>query len=96
MILFLNLIRRRFGGWMLLVSPVAGGIKESGNYLYSSWTADHAASVIETPKGSNFNYPASPFTSDMDASAGYFPIDLTVVTNGAGADYDTKYWIQKN
>lgn len=68
----------------------------SGNYLYSSWTADHADSVIETPEDSNFNYPASPFTSDMDASAGYFPIDLTVVTNGAGADYDTKYWIQKN
>ncbi|WP_418982948.1 PL29 family lyase N-terminal domain-containing protein [Alistipes sp.] len=38
----------------------------------------------ETPSG-------YPFTS-ADAAAAYFPIDRSVVTNGAGADYTTKKW----
>lgn len=67
----------------------------SGNYLYSSWTADHAESVIETPEDSNFNYTESPFTSEVNAAACYFPIDQSIITNGAGADYSTKYWISR-
>ena len=34
---------------------------------------------------------ASPFSS-TNTSTGYFPINDSVVTNGAGADYTTKYW----
>lgn len=34
-------------------------------------------------------------TAEIDLSVGYVPVDGTVVTNGAGADYETKYWITK-
>ena len=68
----------------------------SGNYLYANWTADHALSVISTPADSNTNYTGSPFTGEIDAASGYFPIDQSIVTNGAGADYNTKYWISRN
>ena len=68
----------------------------SGNCLYANWTADHAESVIETPEDSNFNYTEYPFTSEVNASAGYFPVDQSIITNGAGADYSTKYWISRN
>ena len=36
----------------------------------------------------------NPFTS-MNYTTGYFPINSTVVTNGAGASYDTKYYITR-
>ncbi len=32
------------------------------------------------------------FGTSMNSTIGYFPIDQTVVTNGAGATYDTKLW----
>lgn len=46
----------------------------------------------------NFNCQAKnlPFVSDkIDINKGYFPINTSVVTNGAGASYDTKPWIRK-
>ena len=36
----------------------------------------------------------NPFTS-MNYTTGYFPINSTVVTNGAGASYDTKYYMTR-
>ena len=36
----------------------------------------------------------NPFTS-LNYTTGYFPINSTVVTNGAGASYDTKYYIAR-
>ena len=36
----------------------------------------------------------NPFTS-LNYTTGYFPVDATVVTNGAGASYDTKYFVVK-
>ena len=36
----------------------------------------------------------NPFTS-LNYTTGYFPIDASVVTNGAGASYDTKYYITR-
>lgn len=40
----------------------------------------------------NSSTPNHLFTSAMDASIGYFPVNTTVVTNGAGASYETKLW----
>lgn len=37
----------------------------------------------------------NPFTS-MNYTTGYFPVDASVVTNGAGASYETKYFIPQN
>ena len=36
----------------------------------------------------------NPFTS-MNYTTGYFPVNASVVTNGAGASYDTKYYITR-
>ena len=40
---------------------------------------------------SAFNSDPSPFTS-VNTATGYFPVNETVVTNGAGASYTTKLW----
>ena len=37
----------------------------------------------------------NPFTS-LNYTAGYFPVDAEVVDIGAGASYDTKYYIPQN
>ena len=37
----------------------------------------------------------NPFTS-MNYTTGYFPVNTSVVTNGAGASYETKYFIPQN
>ena len=36
----------------------------------------------------------NPFTS-LNYTTGYFPVNTSVVTNGAGASYDTKYYIAR-
>ena len=71
----------------------------SGNYLYSGveaapWTVVHGKSAIEAGADNVNDAAAAPFTSE-NTETGYFPINTSVVTNGAGADYDTKYWIRK-
>ena len=37
----------------------------------------------------------NPFTS-LNYTTGYFPVKSSVVTNGAGASYETKYFIPQN
>ena len=71
----------------------------SGNYLYSGvdaapWTVVHGKSAIEAGADNVNDASAAPFTSE-NTETGYFPINTSVVTNGAGADYDTKYWVVK-
>lgn len=71
----------------------------SGNYLYSGveaapWTVVHGKSAIEAGADNVNDAAAAPFTSE-NTETGYFPINTSVVTNGAGADYDTKYWVVK-
>ena len=71
----------------------------SGNYLYSGvetapWTVVHGKSVIEAGADNVNDAATAPFTSE-NTETGYFPINTSVVTNGAGADYDTKYWVVK-
>ena len=71
----------------------------SGNYLYSGveaapWTVVHGKSAIEAGADNVNDVAAAPFTSE-NTETGYFPINTSVVTNGAGADYDTKYWVVK-
>ena len=36
----------------------------------------------------------NPFTS-LNYTNGYFPVNTSVVANGAGASYDSKYYITK-
>ena len=38
----------------------------------------------------------NPFTPLMNYATGYFPVNTSVVTNGAGASYETKYFIPQN
>ena len=71
----------------------------SGNYLYSGveaapWTVVHGKSAIEAGADNVSDAAVAPFTSE-NIETGYFPINTSVVTNGAGADYDTKYWVVK-
>lgn len=33
--------------------------------------------------------------NQVNLETGYIPVNTSVVTNGAGADYDTKYWIAR-
>ena len=70
----------------------------SYNYLYTTPVIDGTTfwSVVHTGsyKGENNSTGDGlevPF-SKMDASKGYFPINTSVVTTGAGATYDTKLW----
>ena len=77
----------------------------SGNYLYTDyventnfWALVHTGSFKNpTPSGNFLHNDATGciLTDAVDLETGYFPINTSVVTNGAGADYDTKYWIRK-
>lgn len=67
------------------------------NYLYTTavtdtnfWSAKHTGSYQPTSNqtGADLEVPFS----KMDTSNGYFPINTSVVTTGAGATYDTKLW----
>jgi len=49
--------------------------------------------ITNTKQGTSCT--ACPFAEGWSESAGYFPVDRTVVTNGAGASYDTKYYFSK-
>lgn len=73
----------------------------SYNYLYTPapgddcfWSARHTGSY-STPNNliSSKDVPdlQNPFSAE-DTARGYFPIDPSVVTTGAGAVYDTKLW----
>ena len=77
----------------------------SGNYLYTDyventnfWALVHTGSFKNpTPSGNFLHNDATGciLTDAVDLETGYFPINTSVVTNGAGADYDTKYWMRK-
>ena len=72
----------------------------SYNYLYTTEvTSTNFWSVVHTGsyKGSNNDTGDAastvPFLS-MNPATGYFPINTSVVTTGAGATYDTKLWMK--
>ena len=72
----------------------------SGNYLYTDaeagkqWNIVHSNSIVKAGEGNSRNPETNPYQLE-NIETGYFPINTSVVTNGAGADYDTKYWIRK-
>ena len=86
-------------------SMSASGSRCDYNYGYSSWTAaaknvQYGYSAVgkagigvtgNVNNKSAFNSDPTPFTS-VDTTTGYFPVNTTVVTNGAGASYSTKLW----
>ena len=74
----------------------------TGNYLYTNfvsgsnfWSLRHTGTY--STDGNFLHNPATDciVVSDVNLESGYVPVNTTVVTNGAGADYDTKYWVQK-
>jgi len=88
----------------VVMLPAALDPKISGstvNYNYGNNSADNAfawsygysttlnSGVTQT--GNTWAKGASPFSS-VDVTTGYFPVNTTVVTNGAGASYETKLW----
>ena len=62
----------------------------SGSYNWTYFYSQTGSWGIKA-SGNVFTQSTSPFSSTNTAT-GYFPINDTVVTNGAGADYSTKYW----
>ena len=69
------------------------------NYLYTTpvtdanfWSAKHTGSY--TPVNNQMGEGVEAPFSSMDAAKGYFPINTSVVTTGAGAVYDTKKWFK--
>ena len=68
----------------------------SGNHVYAPvpWTINRGNGVGGDFSADNTQVTdgSSPFISTADAATGYFPITEGV---GAGADYDTKYWITR-
>ena len=79
----------------------AANAEITGNYLYTQylkednfWSLVHTGSFKNpVPSGNYLHSEADGCISSFDTENGYFPINTSVVTNGAGADYDTKYWI---
>lgn len=74
----------------------------TGNYLYTNfvsgsnfWSLRHTGTY--STDGNFLHNQATDciVVSDVNLESGYVPVNTTVVTNGAGADYDTKYWVQK-
>lgn len=72
----------------------------SNNYCNNSdgesslkWAYGYSAALNSgiTQSGNKMVIGATPFTS-TDTATGYFPVNTTVVTNGAGASYETKLW----
>ena len=72
----------------------------SYNYLYTTpveanvnfWSAKHTGSYApaNNQMGEGLQVPFS----SMNVAKGYFPVDASVVTTGAGATYDTKAWFK--
>ena len=80
-------------------TDVSGTSSISNNYLYTTAEAGKqwnivTGSVVSAGEGNVRNPAESPYASENTAT-GYFPVNTSVVTNGAGADYDTKYWVEK-
>ena len=83
-------------------TSVSGTASISNNYLYENydlgdwgWQVVHSNSAgAAAGEGNVVNAAESPYASENTAT-GYFPVNTSVVTNGAGADYDTKYWVEK-
>ena len=81
---------------------VSGTASISNNYLYENYDlGDWGWQVVPSNstgaaagEGNAVNAAESPYASENTAT-GYFPVNTSVVTNGAGADYDTKYWVEK-
>ena len=71
----------------------------SYNYLYTDpvttsnfWSLKHTGNYQPTNNQNGEGAPDNPFLS-ADVMTGYFPINASVVTTGAGATYDTKLWM---
>ena len=79
----------------------AANAEITGNYLFTQysaatnfWALVHTGSFKDpAPEGNFLHNDADGCILSFDTENGYFPINTSVVTNGAGADYDTKYWI---
>jgi len=56
----------------------------------ASIQAWYFTTITNTKQGSS--YTTCPFASGWSETDGYFPVDRSLVTNGAGASYDTKYY----
>ena len=77
----------------------------SGNYLYTDyventnfWSLVHTGSFKTPAPSGNFLHSDAIGCISTDAvnlETGHIPVNTSVVTNGAGADYDTKYWVVK-
>lgn len=79
-------------------------VEVTGNYLYTpfvsgsnSWSLMHTGSYQVNPEDNFLHSQAQNciLTDQVNLETGYIPVNTSVVANGAGADYDTKYWIAR-
>lgn len=70
------------------------GEKTGNNITGLTWRYGTAVTYTQQGLKTLFNQSQQNgmFQSTMDIQTGYFPIDKSVVTNGAGASYETKLW----
>lgn len=84
-----------FGGTQIFDS-------EGGNYLTTiGWTETSSIKKFESPalnaaSSDVFTDPQTNPFSAMNYTTGYFPVNASVVTNGAGASYSTKYYFSNS
>ncbi len=80
-----------------LASPISDSYIRHNHFNERSgsfnWSACYSAATNSgvTIQANYFTQSTSPFTS-VDTSTGYFPVNTTDITDGAGASYATKYW----
>lgn len=77
------------------ISPIEYNFGYSTNQGYN-WSAYPSATQTNTgsklkAKSNILTSADNPFLSE-DSTIGYYPINTSVVTNGAGATYETKAW----
>lgn len=84
-----------------------GKVEIVGNYLYTPYVNDEVTKNYWALKNTgsyeinlddNFLHSQAQnciLTDQVNRGTGYIPVNTSVVTNGAGADYDTKYWIAR-
>lgn len=76
------------GNWLYTPYVNEGGIQNFwGLRRVGSYETDDSVNMLnEAAEGCIL-------TDQVNLETGYIPVNTDIVTNGAGADYDTKYWI---
>lgn len=73
------------------VRNTAAYTNNDGEQYWKPFKKPSGSTITENIGSNLFKLTATPFTT-VNTTIGYFPVDTSVVTNGAGATYETKLW----